>query len=90
MQFSRHGIPEMVVSYNGPQYDSCELSKFPKEWIFQHFIPSPRHPQSKGKVESAVKICESIMKKAARGKFDPYLSLLDCLYTPTDVDTQAA
>ena len=25
------------------------------------------------------------MKKAARGKFDPYLSLLDYRYTPTDV-----
>ncbi|CAH3041397.1 unnamed protein product, partial [Porites lobata] len=32
-----------------------------------------------------IKMCENIMKKAARGKFDPYLSLLDYRNTPTDV-----
>ena len=85
MQFSRHGIPEIVVSDNGPQYNSCEFKKFAEDWNFQHITSSPRNPQSNGKVESAVKICENIMKKAARGKFDPYLSLLDYRNTPTDV-----
>ena len=85
MQFSRHGIPEIVVSDNGPQYNSCEFKKFAEDWNFQHITSSPRNPQSNGKVESAVKIGENIMKKAARGKFDPYLSLLDYRNTPTDV-----
>ena len=77
MYFSRHGIPEIVVSDNGPQYDSCELNKSIQDWNFRHITSSPCNPQGNGKVESAVKICEGIMKKAAWGKFDPYLSLLD-------------
>ena len=31
MQFSRHGIPEIVVSDNGPQYNSCEFKKFAED-----------------------------------------------------------
>ena len=85
MQFSRHGIPDIVVSDNGPQYDSCEFKKFAEDWNFHHITSSPRNQQSNGMVESAVKICENIMKKAAREKFDPYLSLLDYRNTPTDV-----
>ena len=30
MQFSRHGIPEVVISDNGPQYASTEFAKFAK------------------------------------------------------------
>lgn len=77
MQFNLHGIPEIVVSNNSPKYDSCEFSKLAEF--------SAYNPQSNGNVESAVKIHESITKKAARGNFDPYLSLLDYRYTPTDV-----
>ena len=28
MQFSQHGIPEIVISDNGPQYASTEFTKF--------------------------------------------------------------
>ena len=34
VQFSRHGIPEIVISANGPQYDSFEFAKFAKDWHF--------------------------------------------------------
>ena len=82
MHFSRHGIPEVVISDNGPQYSSAEFAEFANDWHFQHITSSPRYPQSNGKVESAVKICENLMKKAACGKFDPYLALLDYRNTP--------
>ena len=72
MQFSRHGIPEVVISDNGPYYASGDFAKFAKDWHFQHVTSSPRYSQSNGKIESAVKICENIMEKAARGKCDPY------------------
>ena len=75
MQFSRHGIPEI---------NSCELKKIADEWNFRHITPWPRNPQSN---ENAVEICESIMKMATRGKFDPYLSLLDYRNTPSDVSS---
>ena len=90
MQFSRHGIPEIVISDNGPQYDSADFAKFAKDWHFQHITSSPRNPQSNGKVESAVKVCENIMKKAALGKFDPYLALLDHRNTPTEIGSSPA
>ena len=90
MQFSRHGIPEIVISDNGPQYASAEFAKFASDWHFQHITTSPRNPQSNGKVESAVKICENIMRKAVHGKFDPYLALLDYRNTPTEIGSSPA
>ena len=34
--FSKLGIPKMVFSDNGPQYDSHEFAEFAKEWHFEH------------------------------------------------------
>ena len=56
MQFSRHCIPEIVISENGPQYTSAKFAKFPSDWLFQHITTSPRNPRSNGKVKSAMKI----------------------------------
>ena len=44
MQFSRHGIPEIIISDNGPQYASAEFAKFASDWHFQHITSSPRNP----------------------------------------------
>ena len=85
VQFSRHGIPEIVIPENGPQYASTEFAKFASDWHFQHITSSPRNPQSNGMVESAVKICENNMRKAVHAKFDPYLALLDHRNTPTEI-----
>ena len=41
MHFSRHGIPEIVISDNGPQFSSAEFAKFAKEWNFKHSTSSP-------------------------------------------------
>jgi transposase InsO family protein len=40
--FARLGIPEKVISDNGPQYASQELRDFAREWNFTNFIFSPR------------------------------------------------
>ena len=53
--FARHGIPELIMSDNGPQY-SCEaFSEFAREYQFQHVTSSPLYPQSNGEAERAVK-----------------------------------
>ena len=39
--FSQHGIPETVMSDNGPQYASEEFKKFAKQWEFKHITSSP-------------------------------------------------
>ena len=51
---------------------------------FEHLTSSPRYPQSNGKVENAVKIAQSILKKARDAGSDPNLSLLDYRNTPAE------
>ena len=43
--FPRHGIPETVVSDNGPQYASYEFARIAREEGFIDCTSSPRYPQ---------------------------------------------
>ena len=52
--FSRHGIPETVISDNGPQYTSAKFVKFAQDWRFSHITSSPKYPQSNGGAERMV------------------------------------
>ena len=81
---ARHGIPEHVVSDNGPQYNSDEFRRFAMTYEFEHVTSSPRYPQSNGKAESAVKMAKRIMEKALAATQDPYLALLEHKNTPSD------
>ena len=49
--FAVHGIPDMVVSDNGPQYAREEFREFAKDWGFTHVTSSPLHPQANGEAE---------------------------------------
>lgn len=76
--FARHGIPEVVFSDNGPPFDSDAYRKFSKSYGFTIETSSPYHPQSNGKVESAVSIAKSIINKAS----DPYIALMEYRASP--------
>ena len=76
--FSRHGIPEIVRSDNGPQYASAEFSTFASSYGFQHVTSSPRYPQSNGLAERCVQTVKNLLKKSN----DPYQSLLSYRSTP--------
>jgi len=52
--FTKHGIPETVVSDNGSQYAAQEVVKLAEHQGFKHVIGSPQYPQSNGKAERAV------------------------------------
>ena len=39
--FARHGIPEIVIPDNGPQYSSEEFQQFSATWGFVHKTSSP-------------------------------------------------
>ena len=75
--FARYGIPEIVVTDNGPQFQSQEYETFAATWEFTHTSSSPYHSQSNGKVESAVKIAKKLMAKAEADHHDLQLTILD-------------
>ena len=82
--FSRNGIPEKVISDNGPQYSSQDFKNFANTWDFKHTTTSPHYPQSNGLAEKTVQTAKIILDKARAEKKDPYLSLLEYRNTPVD------
>lgn len=70
--FSRHGIPEAVISDNGGQYDAREFSSFASEYGFTHITSSPRYPRGNGAAERTVQTVKRLLKKEP----DPYLAML--------------
>ena len=78
--FARHGIPETVISDNGPQYSSAEFAKFAEDWGFTHITNSPKYPQSNGEAERMVQTTKNLLTKSD----DPYEALLAYRATPLE------
>ena len=78
-QFARHGIPDLIITDNGPPCRSEEFKKFTEEWSFDHNITSaPYYPKA------GVKIAKSLLKKAIQGNKDPWIAILGWRNTPQD------
>ncbi len=54
--FARHGIPKLLISDNGPQYQCHEFRTFAKDWQFTHHTSSPHHTRGNATAEAAVKV----------------------------------
>lgn len=76
--FARHGIPEVLMSDNGPQFSGLAFTSFADLFGFRHITSSLRFPQSNGEAERAVQTVKNLLKKSA----DPYLPLLAYRATP--------
>lgn len=87
--FARMGIPKIVYSDNGPQYDSWKYKRFAKEWNFKFQTSSPKYPQSNGLVERHIQTVKNIMKKVEDSGGDPYIALLELRNTPVAGDIQS-
>ena len=78
--FVRHGIPETVISDNGPQFSSAEFAKFAEDWGFTHITSSPKRPQSNREAERMVQTTRNLLTKSD----DPYEAPLAYRATPLE------
>ena len=81
--FARHGIPDEVISDNGPQFTAEVFKEFDDKWMFQHITSSPYFPQSNGLVENSVKTAKNLLRTAVHSGEDAWLSILTHRNTPT-------
>ena len=44
-RFAWYGIPDQVISDNGPQFHSTSFRNFARQWDFEHLTSSPGHSQ---------------------------------------------
>ena len=70
--FSTHGIPDLLVSDNSPQFACKSFQLFASNYGFTRITSSPTYARGNGEVERAVRIVKYILKK----NDDPCLGLL--------------
>ena len=61
--FAVHGIPDLVISDNGPQFANENFRKLAEEYGFIHTTSSPRYPQANGEAERGVRTVKALLKK---------------------------
>lgn len=66
--FCRFGLPELLVSDNGPQFKSAEFETFCKNNGIEHRTSAVFHPATNGQAERVVQILKGIIKKAIVSK----------------------
>lgn len=74
--FSRHGIPYVLITDNGPPFNSKEFQQFCKNWEIEHKTSSPYLPRSNGLAERSVQTIKKLFIKSYESNSDPYIALL--------------
>ena len=82
--FARYGVPEVLMTDNGPQFASTEFKGFSRAWSFEHQTSSPHYPQSNGKAENAVRTVKRLFTKCREVGLSDFQALLDWRNTPTE------
>ncbi|KFD64029.1 hypothetical protein M514_23739 [Trichuris suis] len=72
--FATHGIPDSIVSDNGPQFTSEEFQLFCRNNLIKSILVSPYHPQSNGQVERMVQTVKDSLKRIIYGNWHKRLS----------------
>ena len=65
--FASQGLPEIIVTGNGPLFASSEFTDFARFNGIQHIKTVPYHPAANGLAERAVQTFKACMKKLSEG-----------------------
>ena len=84
LSFSTFGLPQVLVSDNGPAFSSSEFQDFMKQNGINHVKAVPYHPASNGLAEHAAKTFKLALKKLDTGSLQSLISsfLFKYLVTP--------
>ena len=81
--FASHGIPDEVVTDNGPKFISKNFAEFTRKWMFKHVKTSPYYSQVNGMAESAIKTAKTLLRSAIASGQDAWMAVLTYRNTPT-------
>ena len=81
--FARFGIPESLVSDNGPCFISKEFKDFLRKNGVMHITSAPYHPASNGLAERAVRIIKEGLRKMKVGTISDKIARLLFQYRMT-------
>ncbi|XP_014665118.1 PREDICTED: uncharacterized protein K02A2.6-like [Priapulus caudatus] len=82
--FAEQGVPETIISDNGPQFDGQAYKVFAEKWGFDHVTASPHYPQSNGLIERQVQTVKRVLTKARAAGIDVDMAMLVLRSTPID------
>ena len=82
--FLQHGIPEVLHSYNDPQYVSAQFTEFYTFWGITHETSSPHYLQSNGFAKACVKSMKHTLQCTKYSGANPQLTPLALQATPID------
>ena len=84
--FATEGAPQVLITDNGPPFNSSELRRFCQEWNLEHYTSSPNYPQSDGQAERAVQTVKQRMARCKEDGQDFKQALLQMRTTPISKD----
>lgn len=89
--FAQHGLPDLIVSDNGPAFVSSQYAEFLHRNGIRRMLVPPYHPASNGAAERVVQTIKDKLKKSAPGEFKTQVARVLFHYrtTPHDITGRA-
>ncbi|XP_058049718.1 uncharacterized protein K02A2.6-like [Ahaetulla prasina] len=77
--FATHGLPDILVSDNGPQFTAAQFEEYLAEEGIRHALSAPFHPASNGLAERSVRSAKEALSRLKPGdwqtKIDFFLAI---------------